>query len=67
MTKNDTAVFDAMRADPNGRSQWTGRLGTRKAIRRDGLELDPSSLAYCPHEWINAAGYVYLELVRNTR
>ncbi|MCK1297438.1 hypothetical protein IVB33_15285 [Bradyrhizobium sp. 24] len=64
MTKNDTAVFDAMRPDPNGRRQWAGRLGTGEAIKRDGLELDPGSLVYCPHEWINAAGYVDLELVR---
>ncbi|MCK1474897.1 hypothetical protein IVB27_08765 [Bradyrhizobium sp. 197] len=64
MPKSDTAVYDAMRPDPNGHREWAGRLGTREAIRRDGLELDATSLAYCPHEWINAAGYVDLELVR---
>ncbi|WLB24200.1 hypothetical protein [Bradyrhizobium japonicum] len=62
---NDTAVFDAMRADPkNGEREWAGRMGTRDAIRRDGLEIDTASLAFCPHEWINSAGYVDIELVR---
>lgn len=61
---NDTAVFDAMRRDPdNGERVWAG-LGTREAIRRDGLEIDAASLAFCPHEWINSIGYVDLELVR---
>nr|AWM05895.1 hypothetical protein CIT39_05145 [Bradyrhizobium symbiodeficiens]QDF36268.1 hypothetical protein FJN17_01110 [Bradyrhizobium symbiodeficiens] len=35
-------------------SQW----GTRDAIKRDGMEVDAPSLAYCPHEWINDAGCV---------
>jgi len=62
---NDTAVYDAVRIDPkNGEKEWTGRTGTREAIARDGLAVDAASLAYCPHEWINSAGYVDLELVR---
>ena len=62
---NDTAVFDAMRPDPkNGEREWAGRMGKRDAIRRDGLEIDTVSLAFCPHEWINSAGYVDIELVR---
>lgn len=62
---NDTAVFDAMRLDPNsGEREWAGRLGTREAIFRDGLAPDPASLAYCPHEWIDSAGYVDLDLVQ---
>lgn len=39
-------------------------MGTRDAIRRDSLEIDPASLAFCPHEWINGTGYVDIELVR---
>jgi hypothetical protein len=62
---NDTAVFDALRLDPNsGLAEWAGRMGTREAVRRDGLEIDAASLAFCPHEWINSAGYVDLEHVR---
>lgn len=62
---NDTAVFDALRLDPtSGKSEWTGRTGTRKAIERDGLAVDSASLAYCPHEWIDATGYVDAVLVK---
>jgi hypothetical protein len=62
---NDTAVFDALRLDPNsGLAEWAGRLGTREAIRSDGLEIDAASLSFCPHEWIDPAGYVDLQLVR---
>lgn len=62
---NDTAVFDAMclNAD-SGEKGWVGHMGTREAIKRDGLEIDAASLAYCPHEWINNEGYVDLDLVR---
>jgi hypothetical protein len=57
--------IDAMRPDPkNGENKWAGRLGTREAIKRDGLEIDTASLAFCPHERINSAGYVDLDLVR---
>ena len=62
---NDTAVFDAMRPDrESGEREWAGRMGTLDAIRRDGLEIDTPSLAFCPHEWINSAGYVDIEVVR---
>lgn len=62
---NDTAVFDAMRHDPNSEdNECAGRMGTREAIMRDGLVLDPASLAYCPREWINPEGYVDIDLVR---
>lgn len=62
---NDTAVFDAIHLDAkSGEKEWDGRLGTREAIMRDGLAIDRASLAYCPHEWINSAGYVDLDLVR---
>jgi hypothetical protein len=63
--KNDTAVYDALRLDlASGGKEWAGLMGTRDAIRRDSLEIDAASLAFCPHEWINSAGYVDLELVR---
>lgn len=62
---NDTPVYEALRVDPtNGGKEWAGRMGTRDAIRRDSLEIDPASLAFCPHEWINGTGYVDIELVR---
>ncbi|MFB6452768.1 hypothetical protein [Bradyrhizobium tunisiense] len=35
---------------------------TRNAIRRDRLEIDAGSLAFCAHDWSNSGGY--LELVR---
>ena len=60
---NDTAVFYAMRFDIRaGDNIWTGRTGTREAIRRDGNSIDLMSLSYCPHEWIDGRGYVDLEL-----
>lgn len=63
--ENDTAVFAAMHLDPiKGKKESDGRLGTRASIRRDGMEIDAASLAFCPHEWINSSGYVDLELVR---
>ena len=62
---NDTAVFDALRFDPReGERIATGRIGTREAIVRDGLLIDPSTLAYCPHQWIDASGYLNLDLTR---
>ncbi|TYL96613.1 hypothetical protein FXB40_11230 [Bradyrhizobium rifense] len=62
---NDTAVFDAMRPDrERAEREWAGQMGTRNAIKRDGLEIDAASLAFCPHEWINSDGDVDLELVR---
>jgi hypothetical protein len=56
---NATAVFDAMRFDKSaGENVWTGLTGTREAIRRDGYDVDPLSLKFCPHEWIDNRGYV---------
>jgi hypothetical protein len=62
---NGTAVYDAVRIDPdNGGAEWPGRMGTRKAIARDGLTIDPASLAYCPREWLKESGYGDIERVR---
>jgi len=62
---NDIAVYDAIRLSPNsGQRLWTGRMGTRAAIKRDGLIVDSASLAYCPHQWIDADGYVDQKLAK---
>lgn len=62
---NDIAVFDALRFDPHeGEKIATGKIGTREAILRDGLLVDPSTLAYCPHQWIDGSGYLDLDLTR---
>ena len=64
--KNDTAVFGAMCVDAQtGEGVWTGFTGTREAIRRDGYTIDPISLNFCPHEWIDSRGYVDLDLAQN--
>ena len=61
----NAAVCVAVRVDPtNGNKEWAGRLGTRCAIARNGLNIDPASLAYCWHEWLNGSGYVDIERVR---
>jgi len=63
---NDTAVFDAMRFDVSaGENVWTGLTGTREAIRRDGYCIDPLSLKFCPHEWIDSRGYVDQDLAQD--
>ena len=63
--KNDTAIFDAMRpAADAGEASWTGLTGTREAIERDGFAVDPATLTWCPHEWINKRGYLDLALVQ---
>jgi hypothetical protein len=65
LMQNDTAVFDAMKVDVfTGESEWTRLAGVREAIERDGYVVDPSSLRYCPHEWINGRGYVDPGLAR---
>jgi hypothetical protein len=61
--KNDTAVFYAMRVEGSP-VKMELRKGTREAIERDGFAVDPSSLAYCPHQWIDGRGYVDLELAQ---
>ena len=56
---NDTEVFDAMRFDAvTGDMVWTGRVGTREAIRREKLAIDPGSWNFCPHEWLDERGFV---------
>ena len=63
--RDDTPVFEAMRSDTQeDEDVWTGLMGTREAIQRDGLTIDIHSLSYCPHEWLNSRGYIDLELVR---
>jgi hypothetical protein len=65
---NDTAVFDAMCFSVSaGENVWTGLTGTREAIRRDGYCIDPISLRFCPHEWIDCQGYVDRDLAQNAR
>ena len=65
--KNDTAVFAAMRFDAEaGGNVWTGLRGTREALQRDGFSIDPISMDFCPHEWIDSKGYVDLDLTRTT-
>jgi hypothetical protein len=64
--RNDTPVFDAMHFSVSvGESFWTGLTGTREAIRRDGYGIDPLSLKFCPHEWINGRGYVDRDLAQD--
>ena len=64
---NDVAVYDAICPDPaNGEDAWIDRMGTREAIVRNGLTIDPHSLAFCPHEWIDESGYVNLKLVQQS-
>jgi hypothetical protein len=64
--KNDTAVFAAMCFDvERGESVWVGLTGTREAIQRDGYSIDPISLNFCPHQWIDSRGYVDLDMAAN--
>jgi hypothetical protein len=37
----------------------------RTAIRRDGYSIEPLSLKFCPHEWINSRGYVDRDLAQD--
>ena len=48
-----------------GENVWTGLTGTREAIRRDGYSIDPISLKFCPHAWINSDGYVDQDLAQD--
>jgi hypothetical protein len=62
---NDTEVFDAMRFDAvSGDMVWTGRVGTREAIRREKLAVDPGSWKFCPHQWLDDRGFVDRDLSR---
>jgi hypothetical protein len=52
--------------DPQtGENVWVGLTGTREAILRDGYSINPISLNFCPHEWIDSSGYVDLDLAGN--
>jgi hypothetical protein len=65
---NYIEVFDVMEVDPTtGSSVWTGIAGTRTALKRDGHIIDPKAMAYCPLEWIDARGYLDVELARTHR
>jgi hypothetical protein len=65
--KNDTAVFAAMLFDAQtGENVWTGLRGTREALMRDGYSIDPISLDFCPHQWLDNKGYVDLNSARTT-
>ena len=62
---NKIAVFDVIRVDPTtGRAVWTGLTGTRAALERDGFTIDPTSMCYCPSNWLDARGYLDVELAR---
>jgi hypothetical protein len=61
--ENDTEVFYAVRENPaTGERIPVNRTGTRQAIHRDGMFIDPMSWAFCPHQWLDGDGYVDLEL-----
>jgi hypothetical protein len=63
--RSDVVLYDALRFDSDaGESIWTGRMGTREAVQRDGHTFDPASRSYYPHEWLDEYGYVDLDLVR---
>ncbi|MCG2645794.1 MULTISPECIES: hypothetical protein [Bradyrhizobium] len=62
---NDAAMCDALCGGPNdGSREWLGRMGTRRAIKRNGLTVDPVSSAYCLREWLSESGYVDIHPVR---
>ncbi|WP_315784206.1 hypothetical protein [Bradyrhizobium sp. SZCCHNPS1003] len=62
---NLVEVFDVMETDAvTGRAVWTGATGTRRALHRDGITIDPNAAAYCPGEWLNERGYLEAELAR---
>jgi hypothetical protein len=66
---NDTRVFFAVRFDAQTGVMIRARdeKGTAEAIRRDGLEIDPTSESWCPHQWLNRRGYIDPALVRRHR
>jgi hypothetical protein len=58
---NDTEVFYGKRFDRQVMdyvSTGDPRMGTREAIHRSGMIIDPMSQAFCPHEWLDENGYV---------
>jgi hypothetical protein len=61
--ENDTEVFYEVRVEPmTGEHIYTDRTGTREAIRKSGRQLDPMSQAWCPHQWLDADGFVSQDL-----
>ena len=63
---NDTEVFYGKRFDMTVVDYVPTddpRMGTREAIQRAGLKIDPLSQAFCPHQWIGRDGYVDQALV----
>lgn len=64
--ENDTEVFYAVRVDPRTGEQdrRDPRMGTREAIHKSGMQIDPMSQSFCPHQWLDADGFVSQELVR---
>ncbi len=62
---NFIEVFDGMEVDrTSGEVVWTGVTGTRRALQRDGLMIDPKDAAYCPTEWLDERGYLDAERAR---
>ncbi|UWU74842.1 hypothetical protein N2603_33050 [Bradyrhizobium huanghuaihaiense] len=62
---NFIEVFDGMEVDPtSGEVVWTGVTGTRTALQRDGLTINPKAAAYCPTEWLDERGYLDAERAR---
>ncbi|MGX9425375.1 MULTISPECIES: hypothetical protein [Bradyrhizobium] len=56
---NFIEVFDGMKVDPTSSEVVrTGMTGTRRALQRDGLMIDPKAAAYCPTEWLDERGYL---------
>jgi len=47
-----------------GHAVWSGLTGTRSALQRDGLTIDPKASALCPREWLDELGYLDAELAR---
>jgi hypothetical protein len=63
--ENDTEVFYEVRVEPlTGEHAYTDRTGTREAIRKSGRQLDPMSKGFCPHQWLDADGFISQELVQ---
>ena len=63
--ENDTEVFYEVRVEPlTGEHIYTNRTGTRGAIHKSGRQLDPMSQVWCPHQWLDADGFVRQELAQ---
>ncbi|MGJ4905331.1 hypothetical protein ACQR0V_27445 [Bradyrhizobium sp. HKCCYLS2058] len=64
--QNDTEVFYAVPVDSRtGELDRTdARMGTREAIVRTGRQIDEASKSYCPHQWLDADGFVSQDLAR---